>query len=194
MNFECEDYEVIGDDSQSMGRCVVWCEARVGLQTTVQAIGALSFIAAGMLATGGLIGRSAFGAEVCRDLIIAAAITGFVAMFAWAVYDYLPTLKKWIVFRHDGTIESSEEGGWKTTVADIANIECEEARRGPKGFRYTHGVRVITKRGRVLHIAKNLEPDDAAGLAVVMSESYGAVKYVDQRRTVGQTGSPVMVW
>jgi uncharacterized membrane protein len=102
--------------------------------------------------------------------------------------------RRQILFHADGSISSTQDGRWRTTTADIRSIEAEQLtqKKTEDALPFTHGVRIITRRGRVLHIAKNLEPDDAAALAVVLNELWDAVRYPRAMPSVGE--GPVAVW
>jgi len=100
-------------------------------------------------------------------------------------------------FYKDGRINASWEGLWKIEVSDIRAVEQEQLRSPTQSElqHHTHGVRLITRRGRVLHVARNIEPDDAICLAVTLSEANEVVRYVDQRpQPARMNGVAAEVW
>lgn len=97
-----------------------------------------------------------------------------VAMLSLCVFEIagrVPGQTHWVVFATTAESGSSEDEAWPASLAEIANIECEPSKEAHYGLGWTHGVRVITRRGRALHVANSLKPEDAMGLAVVLSEA-----------------------
>ena len=66
----------------------------------------------------------------------------------------------------------------KVRHGEIANIEAEqvEAPKEEAAVNYTHGVRMIMRRGKVNHIAKNLEPDQAHEVAVRLTNALASLR------------------
>lgn len=182
--------EVADANGKIIGRCVEWTEARPGWEALLKTIGGLLMVATCMLIIPALIARNG------RAPSILPLCTLGVAMLSLCVFEIagrVPGQTHWVVFRNDGGIESSEDEAWSASLAEIANIECEPSKAAHYGLGWTHGVRVITRRGRVLHVANSLKPEDAMGLAVGLSEASESVRYVDRRQS-DRTNPTEMVW
>jgi hypothetical protein len=183
MIFECHEFEETGPNGEMTGIGISWTEAKIIREKACDFIGRAVFGLALL-----------FGAAACFTAVVGARDISFpllIAAFsllgmAWLVVQaevHMPGKRKWIVFWRDGLISSSDEGTWRTKVEDLRSVEAEQLKQKKKDEDqpYTHGVRMITRRGRVLHLAKDVEPDDAITLAVMLSEAIEAVKYVDHR-------------
>lgn len=183
MIFECHEFQETGPNGEMTGIGISWTEAKIMREKACDLIGRAVFAFA--LFVGAAACATAFvGAQpISFQLLIAAfSLLGMVWFMAHTEV-HMPGKKKWIVFWRDGQISSSDEGTWRTKVEDLRSVEAEQLKQKKKDEDqpYTHGVRMITRRGRVLHLAKDLEPDDAITLAVMLSEAIEAVKYVDHR-------------
>lgn len=190
MEFACDDYDVADKDGKTIGRCVEWIEARPGWEALLRTIGGLLVVATFMLAVPALIAWNGRGPSMLPLCTLGVAI---LSLCVFEIARRVPGRTMWVVFRNDGAIESSEDEAWPASLAEIANIEWEPSKAAHYGLGYTHGVRVITRRGRVLHVANSIKPEDAMGLAVVLSEAAEAVRYVHHRR-VEPTEREATVW
>lgn len=183
MIFECHEFEETGPNGEMTGIGISWTEAKIIREKACDLIGRAVFTVALFV-----------GAAACFTVVVGARDISFpllIAAFsllgmAWLVVQaevHMPGKKKWIVFWRDGLISSSDEGTWRTRVEDLRSVEAEQLKQKKKeeDQPYTHGVRMITRRGRVIHLAKDVEPDDAITLAVMLSEAIEAVKHVNHR-------------
>lgn len=191
MEFECDDYEVADERGRIVGRCVEWCEARPGRETLLRTIGGLLIVASSMLAMGGWIDWAHTGSLFwlgCAMLTV---------LLSYCCFDFARNTagrSRWVIFRKDGGIESEDAETWPDQVALIASIETEPTDGSHYGLSYKAGVRLVTRRGRVRHVARFLKADDATGLAVVMNGAVEAVKYVDRKRQATADQQREMVW
>jgi hypothetical protein len=183
MIFECHEFRETDSNGEMTGIGITWTEARTLREKACDLIGR-SLFAFALFVGAAACGTAVVGAhQISFHLIIAAfSLLGM----AWIVAHtevHMPGKRKWIVFWRDGQISSSDEGTWRTKVEELKSVEAEQLKQKKKDEDqpYTHGVRMITRRGRVLHLAKDVEPDDALTLAVMLSEAIEAVKYVDHR-------------
>jgi hypothetical protein len=181
MIFECEEVETRGPYGELLALGVQWSEARVVSEKVydwmARMVLGIAIVAGGLAVLGGLVA----GAKVFVPLAaIAGAGLGLTYLFAWFEV-HTPGKPRTILFGRDGVVTSSQDGTWRTRVGDIRTIGAEQLRQRKEGeLAYTHGVQIVTRRGRVLHVAKDLTPDDAATLAVMLSEAIEAVKFADQ--------------
>jgi hypothetical protein len=194
MIFECEEVQVTRADGSLEATGVEWTEARV----VVEAI--LCWIAKGLLMIGFVAGLVApvAGITVGEKGFVPIAVLAGLALAsgfgtAWSSARTEGKRRR-ILFHADGSISSTQDGRWRTTTADIRSIESVQLHQKKKedDFDYTHGVRIITRRGRVLRVANNIEPDDATTLAVLLSEAVEAVRY--PQASASTSGQPVAVW
>jgi hypothetical protein len=171
MQFVWNNFEETDARGQITGYGIMWNEARFWAEWLVLKSAEGAFWLAFWVLLPGLGLSISHGASVLvPTIVITGALLGLAAALAWGGWR-VPAHERWIVFRRDGTIHSSENGAWRTQVADIANIEWEELskRKSDTDLPYTHGVRVVTKRRGIVKVAKNLEPEDAGTLAHVLS-------------------------
>lgn len=183
MIFECHEFEETGPNGDMTGIGISWTEAKIMREKACDLIGRAVFGLALLIGAAACAAAFVGAQPISFHLIIAAfSLLGMVWFMAHTEV-HMPGKKKWIVFWRDGLISSSDEGTWRTKVEDLRSVEAEQLKQKKKDEDqpYTHGVRMITRRGRVLHLAKDLEPDDAITLAVMLSEAIEAVKYVDQK-------------
>lgn len=183
MIFECHEFQETDSNGEMTGIGITWTEARTLREKACDLIGRGLIILALLIGAAACVTAIVGAQETSFTLIIAAfSLLGM----AWIVAHtevHMPGKKKWIVFWRDGQISSSDEGTWRTRVDELKSVEAEQLKQKKKDEDqpYTHGVRMINRRGRVIHLAKDVEPDDAITLAVMLSEAIEAVKYVDQR-------------
>lgn len=183
MIFECHEFQETGPNGEMTGIGISWTEAKIIREKACDLIGRAVFTVALFVGAAACFTAVVGARDVSFPLLIAAfSLLGM----AWLVVQAevnMPGKKKWIVFWRDGEISSSDEGTWRTRVEDLRSVEAEQLKQKKKDEDqpYTHGVRMITRRGRVIHFAKDVEPDDAITLAVMLSEAIEAVKYVDHK-------------
>lgn len=183
MIFECHEFQETGPNGEMTGIGISWTEAKIIREKACDLIGRAVFTVALFVGAAACFTAVVGARDVSFPLLIAAfSLLGM----AWLVVQaevHMPGKKKWIVFWRDGLISSSDEGTWRTKVEDLRSVEAEQLKQRKKDEDqpYTHGVRIINRRGRVIHLAKDVEPDDAITLAVMLSEAIEAVKYVDHR-------------
>lgn len=194
MIFECEEIHIVADDGTVEAVGVEWTEAKVWAE---KALANLAYGAAFAAFVAAVAAGFAGAAAGWRLAEFPTMMTGlFLASAVWlawnsANYDGKP---QQMLFHADGSVSTSKDGVWNTRLNDIANIEYVQLGQKKKDddLPYTHGVRVIAKRGRVIHVAKNLEPDDAAALVVMLSEAREAMRFVPVFTQSAQ--QPGMVW
>lgn len=179
MIFECNEIEVKDDRGRIEARGIEWTEASTVTETMVFW---LAYAAFGFAM---LTGALAAAAVMMNKLDIALMLGIFTGGVVAAAYGLcwlgwrVPAKRKQVIFSRSGEVTSSEHGLWSTKVQDLRSIEAEQLHQKKKedDLPYTHGVRILTRRGRVIHLAKDLEPDDAITLAVMLSEAVEAVKF-----------------
>jgi hypothetical protein len=115
---------------------------------------------------------------------LTVSVLCFVAAFVSArAQRRMPGKTNWMEFYHDGRITASwDRRVWNIAVADIKNVEAEQIVRNTTGDlrEYTHCVRIVTRYGKILRIALNLGTDDAAELAVLMSDAVERARYPER--------------
>lgn len=183
MIFEGELVRLYKTDGKTpCGYAVEWTEAHPLQEKLLMAVSVL-FLFVGIVSAFATIGAADIPGS---KLWVACAV-----MAAWSFGLYwkigrasarLPGKPKVIEFHEDGRIWDSCDGEWKLRVEHIRNIEAIEVNRKPKpeDGNYTHGVRLVTRQGRIARIAQNLEPDDSLTLAVLLNEAIERVRYVGQ--------------
>lgn len=179
MQFEWNEFEQKDSAGKVTGYGISWTEARVWVEATVLAVSWLAFV----LAFGfGAVGVIMSGPNKPVLVILWIALSLFLAGVgvillrkSWRV----PGAERWVVFGRDGSIRSSETGVWRTQVCEIACFEWEEQKKKEDDgdLPYTHGVRMVTRKRRVVRVAQNLEPEDAGTLAYALSEANERAKY-----------------
>lgn len=194
MIFRAQHFELYKADGHTVcGIGVEWTEARTFVE------GVLWFFAKGFLFAGVftfvgalVVGKSASGPPA-GALAVAAILLFGLFWAAMRASVNLPGKVNSIEFHEDGRIWSSCQGEWKTRAEDIRSIESEQLKqkKTDEDSSYTHGVRMITRRGRVLRVATNIEPDDAIALAVQLSEAIEAVRYPQGTATIGDQQAAV---
>lgn len=196
MIFRAQQFELYKADGQTVcGIGVEWTEARTFAE------GVLEFVAKGFLLVGALAGAGAFVASNATSGPPAGPVFAVAVLFLglfWATMRAsvnMPGQVNWMEFHEDGRIAASwDRVEWKLRVEDIRNIEAEQLKqkKTEEDSPYTHGVRLITRRGKVVRVARNIEPDDAITLAVILSETIEALRYPQITATIN--GKEVAVW
>jgi hypothetical protein len=179
MEFKCDRRVAKGPDG-TVGQLVEWREANTAAEWLLLGIGRLAFGGALMsLVSGAIFGLGYGPPAFILCAMLAAVLLAVAWMFVWIGWR-VPGKRKWLLFGENGAIESYDAGLWKRTqVADIANVEWEQLKQKKEDdlLSYTHGVRITTRSGRVLRVAKNLEPDDATEVVVAISDAVEEVLY-----------------
>lgn len=194
MIFECEEVHIVADDGTVEALGVEWTEAKVFAEKVsvwlAHGLAMLGFVA-GLVTAAAWIGGGTDFAKLSGLIAV-----GLIGAGLWTAWDgaRMEGKRQQMLFHADGSVSTSKDGVWNTRLTDIANIEYVQLSQKKKDedLPYTHGVRVIAKRGRVIHVAKNLEPDDAAGLAVMLTEAREAMRYIPAFGKSAQ--QPGMVW
>jgi uncharacterized membrane protein len=159
---------------------VEWTEAKVLAEQVgswvIQGLLMIGIVGVFVTAIAWLAGGTDFA------LMSGLVTAGLLGAAVWSMWEcvHMESKRRQMLFHADGTVSTTKDGVWNTRSADIANIEYVQLSQKKKDddLPYTHGVRVISKRGRVIHVAKNLEPDDAAALAVMLSAAQEAMRYI----------------
>jgi uncharacterized membrane protein len=180
MIFECESVHVVHDDGTVEAVGVEWTEAKVLAEQVgswvIQGLLMIGIVGVFVTAIAWLAGGTDFA------LMSGLVTAGLLGAAVWSMWEcvHMESKRRQMLFHADGTVSTTKDGVWNTRSADIANIEYVQLSQKKKDddLPYTHGVRVISKRGRVIHVAKNLEPDDAAALAVMLSAAQEAMRYI----------------
>lgn len=186
MIFHGELIKLYKSDGETLcGYGVEWTEARQFQEKLLMALAVASLMLGGLMAFAAVSAIDVPERSVWK--VFATAAVGSLGAF-WLLRRNSARLRgreRCIEFSRDGRIWSSVDGLWKLQVADIRSIEAEQVKqnKSENETRYTHGVRMLTRRGRVLHVAKDLEPDDSITLAVLLSEALEATKTVNEFRT-----------
>lgn len=196
MIFRAQQFELYKADGQTVcGIGVEWTEARTGVEGLLEFM-AKGFVIVGLMAgVGGLVASSAVsGPPAGLAFAIAILFFGLFWVTARASVN-MPGKVNWMEFHEDGRIAASwDRVEWKLRVEDIRNIEAEQLKqkKSDEDSPYTHGVRFITRRGKVVRVARNIEPDDAITLAVILSETIEALRY--PQITASINGKEMAVW
>lgn len=180
MIFVCNPVARKARDGSTEFRGVEWVEAREALEFVASALAEKLLIGGAIVTVLGLVGlfatRSA-GALLAMLLGLAVAWAGWECLKTSAIR--IPPRRRALHFYADGRIhaplglcnDGSRARNVRARFADIANIEVEQRDPKPEGCEvwYTHGVRMLTYDGDVLHVARYLEPDEAHKLATRLS-------------------------
>ncbi|KAB2912709.1 MAG: hypothetical protein F9K29_18285 [Hyphomicrobiaceae bacterium] len=180
MIFECEEVHVVSDDGTVEALGVEWTEAKVWAEKTLATLAYGAAFAAFVAAVVAGFAGAAAGWRVAEfPTMMAGLFLATAVWLAWNSANY-EGKRQQMLFHANGTVSTTKDGFWNTRLTDIANIEYVQLSQKKKDedLPYTHGVRVIARRGRVIHIAKNLEPDDAAALAVMLTEARESMRYM----------------
>lgn len=195
MIFRAQHFELYKANGHTVcGIGVEWTEARTFVE------GVLEWLAKGFLfmsaitGVGALVAGNAASGPPAGPLAVAAIVLFGLFWGTMRASVNMPGKVNSIELYDDGRIWSSWQGEWQTRVQDIRNIESEQLKqkKTDEDSSYTHGVRMITRRGRVLRVATNIEPDDAITLAVLLSEAIEAVRFPQVTTTIGD--QQVAVW
>jgi hypothetical protein len=194
MIFKADVLELSNANGDWCGYRVEWTEAR----TLVESV--LAWFAKGFLTYGVVAGIVAVVAGLVAGangfMLVAMAAVALLGL-GWALVRasvHMPGKPNAIELYEDGRIWSSWQGDWKTHMEDIRNVESEQLKqkKTDEDCPYTHGVRIITRRGRTFRVAVNIEPDDAIMLAVLLSESIEAIRFPQVTATIN--GKEIAVW
>lgn len=183
MIFQGEMVRLYKRDGKTVcGYGVEWTEARQ-FQEKLLLASAVLFLFLGVYISVFALGSMDIPGSRMWMVFTGLAISSFAAF--WKVRRISACLRgtpKVIEFHEDGRIWDSSDGEWKLRVEHIRSIEAIETnpKRKPDDSNYTHGVRVVTRHGRIFRIAQNLEPDDSAMLSVLLNEAFDRVRYVAQ--------------
>ena len=194
MIFKAEQVELADASGNPCGYRVEWTEARTAVE------GVLEWFAKGFFMFGFFVGVVAVvvGLVSGADGFLSVAMIAVVLLgIGWGLVRAsvnVPGKPNAIELYDDGRIWSSWQGDWKTRIEDVRNVETEQLtqKKTDEDSSYTHGVRMVTRRGRVLRVAANIEPDDAISLAVLLSESMEAIRF--PQVTASINGKEVAVW
>jgi hypothetical protein len=183
MIFQGEMVRLYKRDGKTVcGYGVEWTEARQ-LQEKLLFASAILFFFVGLYISVFALGSIDIPGSRMWVVLTAMAIASFTAFWKLRrLSAHLPGKPKVIEFYHDGRIWDSRDGEWGMRIDNIRNIGAVELKpkRKPEDSNYTHGVRLITRRGRIIRIAQDLEPDDSVTLAVLLNEAIDRVRYVAQ--------------
>lgn len=194
MIFQAKTFNVLKADRKTVcGIGVEWTEQRIFSEGFLHFIGCVSLffgIVIGVALTN--TGRSY--SPPPPGLHMAAIVCWALFALCWWGKRRFPGKRQSVEFYEDGRIWSSRDGEWGFRAEDIRSIESVQffTKVKPEDSNYTHGIRLITRRGRVCRIAHRLEPDDSIELAVLMSECVESVRYPQMRATIN--GEEIAVW
>lgn len=183
MIFQGEMVRLYKRDGKTVcGYGVEWTEPRKFLENLLLAVAVL-FLFGGLYISVFALGSIDIPGSRAWVVLTGLVIASFAAF--WKLRRLSACLSgnpKVIEFHEDGRIWDSRDGEWKLRVEHIRSIEAIETNPKPKpeDSNYTHGVRVVTRHGRIVRIAQNLEPDDSAMLSVLLNEAIDRVRYVAQ--------------
>lgn len=158
---------------------VEWCEAHPFLEMMMLKAGIFLVVAGPLYALvavcGGFAGHALMG--------IAVAVSG--GALVWYAREGMGATPRSMLFFRDGSISTplgmaclTNKGIWKVRHGEVANIEAEQvgASKEDEMMIYTHGVRMIMRRGKVNHIAKYLDPDQAHEVAVSLTNALASLR------------------
>jgi len=195
MIFNAEQMEVVDASGTPCGYRVEWTEARVFTERVLDWFAktflALSFFA--VMAALFLLGASradAWQLPLFGAVVLFGIGWGFARTSA-----RLPGKVSWMEFYQDGRLTASWDPViWDMRIDHIRNIESEQLKqkKSDDDCPYTHGVRIVTRRGRVVRVANSIEPDDAITLAVLLSESIEDLRF--PQITASINGKEMAVW
>lgn len=170
------------DGKTPSGYAVEWTEARKFQEKLLMASSVL-FLILGLYISVFALGSIDIPGSRVWVILTGLAIASFGAFWKLRRSSAcLPGKPKVIEFYHDGRIWDSKDGEWKMRIDNIRSIEAVELKpkRKPEDSNYTHGVRLVTRQGRICRIAQDLEPDDSVMLAVLLNEAIEGVRFADQ--------------
>lgn len=198
MRFECRPLEFYKRDGRTLtGYGVEWTEPRLFREWLNEFIGKLLLVAAFSLFWSAIVFGLQFGERAFVPLAFSAFVCLGLGLFLIRSSVNTRGQARSLEFYKDGRIHASWDGLWQIGVSDIRSVEAEQLKptKTHEPQAYTHGVRMITRRGRVLHVAKDIAPDDAITVAVMLTEAIEAVKYADQRPAPARmNGMAAEVW
>lgn len=194
MIFKAEQVEMVDASGNWCGYRVEWTEARTAVEAVLEWF-AKGFFMLGLLAVAIAVVAGLVAGE--RGFVPAGVLAVVMLGLGWSFVRAsvnMPGKLNAIQLYEDGRIWSSWQGDWKTRIEDVRNVETEQLKqkKTDEDSSYTHGVRMVTRRGRVLRVATNIEPDDAITLAVLLSESMEAIRF--PQVTASINGKEMAVW
>jgi len=185
MIFTCETLEQRDEDGNLEAVGVRWTEARVlaegVLDTVGQVLAIVVFMAAVVAFMGTAIGKVPL--ELTLGLLGASVFIffGFIIKSA-----RLAGVPRELSFWRDGACYAPHGLrclAWRQDrlpwpVSEIDNIELEQTVKPVPGKEtvYSHGVRILFRRGRIAHVAHRLEADDAHKLNALLIEALAELR------------------
>lgn len=198
MKYRCTPLELYNKNRTSVvGYGVEWNEPKLFVEAVMRFVAKALFLVAAFLAYCAFVFGMDVGAGASVPLMFGAGGCIALGVFILRLSKNGPGKLHAMEFHKDGRIHASWEGEWKILVADIRSVEVEQLSQPRQDAlqNYTHGVRMLTRRGRVLHVARNIEPDHAIMIAVMMNDAIEAVRYADQKPAQTKTrGTAAEVW
>ena len=179
MIFQCETTKTLDQAGNLAMVSVNWTEARRGTESFMIVCSVMSYMVGGAMALFGYALSSGQSVVLGVGLLIA----GYAMTRGSVFLDGRPRVMQ---FHRGGTIVTPlwtaiaprHTAAWRAKHGDIANVEAEQLERPtPDEINdYTHGVRMILRHGKVVHIAKYLMPDDAHQLAVQLTAAVAEIR------------------
>jgi hypothetical protein len=198
MKYRCTPLELYNRDRTSVtGYGVEWNEPRLFVEALLRFFAKAIFLLAALLAYCAFVFGIDRGGGASVPLVLGAAASVALGVFMIKLAKNGRGKPQSMEFSKDGRIYVSWEGEWKIPVSGIRSVEVEQLSQPRQDAlqNYTHGVRMVTRRGRVLHVARNVEPDHAIMISVMLNDAIEAVRYADQRPAPAKmNGVPAEVW
>lgn len=178
MRFSCEFVENWRDDDTLEAVGVRWTEPHKFIEGVLAMVGGAGLMPGIASLVGGALARSEL-------VVFGVAVTVVsLAVLWWAIV--FPGRAREIVFWRDGAMETPlglstgflwPGERWLSHLG-IHSIELEQVvfSKENNWEVYTHGVIIFYLSGDVNHVAKNLMPDDARKLAVMLSQARKRLK------------------
>lgn len=197
MKFDCQAASHRNAKGEVEEAWVTWTEARVFAEWVIRATGYAVF----MLSIGvGLIGSLIFleannplgavGSLVSSGLLLALAL--YISRIPWRMAGNM----RGITFHRDGRIlipmglspMPLSRGHLSLPHTQIVSIEVEQLifPKPDDDAVYTHGIRLLFRRGQIAHIAKNLEADEAHMVTLYLNQAL-----MELREDIANANMPV---
>lgn len=179
MMFICEQQRAIADNGTLEGVGVVWSEPRWIVERILFGIGVFTGLAG--------IAVGLVGLATPEPLFVAALGAGIV----WVAWELMNTAvelsgreRRLMFLRNRHTHAPKGLSTWRrrhrwmiSAHYGVASVEAEALHPfKPNERDYTHGVRLCLRSGEIVHVAKNLEPDQAHMLAVQLTTALAVLR------------------
>ena len=183
MIFSCDIAESRNKDGTLKGIGARWTEARTFREFVLQFFAYVAMFLTFITIAGSWVIVSEHGFITALALVGGMAATVYSLMHAVV---HCPGRTRELTFWRDGVVRAPlglstvvyENGESKLPHADIVSIEVEQVSEPHKdrAMNYSHGVRIFYRTGHVVHVARDIEADDAHRLAVCLTQALSELR------------------